>query len=575
MLKSPLWLLAGALCAWPASAQNVEWPTHAAVTQSIGEFANGANAEKVWIGKSRYGLEIEGLRFGTADEGKPAILVVGNVTGDRLAGTTIALGLAERLAGGDEAVTRLLDAATVYIIPEANPEAAKRRFETPYLHTVATGEGRDTDRDGRVGEDPPAEINGDERILWMRVPDPEGTLIADPHDGRLNVTADASRGERGAWKLMREGLDLDLDGEVAEDRALDAEVNKNFPAGFEAHTASGGLYGGSEPTVRALMDFVLLHPELVLVVNLDAQDNLVSQPDVTKGGRERIPDGKLMAGDAKLLAELGRRFQKHVEDAPKAEGMVAGSWQRWLYEHRGILTLDSAIWAIPTKAPKADKTEASGDDAATEAPALDDVTAGEPEAPEAEQPWRKKSDEHGQLEWVDATGEAWRFVDWQWVDHDQLGRVQVGGWAPYAKVEPPAEALPELVAGHVDFILSLGELMPAVEIASFEAEHLGKQLYRLTARVENPGYLPLFSEAASRARTTTRARVELNLPAGSAVIVGRESAFIGNLDGLGNTGRDGELEWLVTTPDIDAVHLTVTTRSAGSTEAPVTPKEVR
>lgn len=612
MLKSPSFLLAGALLCAPALAQTGPhaWPQPADVTRTIGELSAHDGVERIWLGTTGAGHDLEALRFGPDGRASnhPAILVVGNVTGDRLAGTAIALGIAEELASGSEAASALLDAATLYVIPSANPDAAALRFAAPLEHTVATGDDRDTDRDGLSGEDGPADVNGDGLVTWMRVPDPAGTYIADPHDARLNVEADATRGERGMWRLVREGFDADGDGEVAEDRARDAEINQNFPAGFKAHTAAGGIYGGSENTTRALMDFALLHPELALVVTLDAQDTLVSTPKPGQGSSGRAPTGKVMGGDAKLLEALGRHFGEHVEGAPKADSLVAGSLQRWLYEQRGVLTLDSAIWELPQGAPQADAEEleevieeASGEaverlgelgyvddeetvveevteevvDALGELGYVGDTPEEELVEEAGDEPWRKPGDAHAQLEWVDASGESWRFVDWQSFDHPTLGPVEIGGWAPYADVEPPADALPGLIEGHFAFLASLGELLPRVEVASFEATHLGKDLWRIEARIENPALLPVVTDAASRARTATRARVDLYLPEGASLIAGRPVGFVNRLNGLGRTGNDGELEWLVTTTDIDAVRLGVTTRNAGAAEAAITRKEDR
>jgi len=606
MTKTPSFLLAGALLCAPALAQTGPhaWPEPADVTRTIGELSAHEGVERIWLGTTGAGHDLEALRFGPDGRASnhPAILVVGNVTGDRLAGTAVALGIAAELASGSDAATALLDAATVYVIPSANPDAAALRFATPLEHTVETGDDRDTDRDGLSGEDGPADVNGDGLVTWMRVPDPAGTYIADPHDPRLNVEADATRGERGMWRLVREGFDADGDGTIAEDRARDAQVNKNFPAGYTAHTAAGGIYGGSERTTRALMDFALLHPELALVLTLDAQDTLVSTPKPGQGSSGRVPTGKVMSGDAKLLEALGRHFGEHVENAPKADSLVAGSFQRWLYEQRGVLTLDSALWDLPKGAPEPDEEEAEEvleeasekvmdelaelgyvefekaevdmlgelgyvDDTADEEMVVEEV--------EADKPWRKPGDAHEQLEWVDASGESWRFVDWQSFDHPTLGLVEIGGWAPYAEVEPPADALPGLIEGHFAFLASLGELLPRVEIASFEATHLGKDLWRIEARIENPALLPVVTDAASRARTSTRARVDLYLPEGASLIVGHPVGFVNRLNGLGRTGSDGELEWLVTTTDIDAVRLGVTTRNAGAAEAAITRTEDR
>jgi len=612
MLQPPFPLLAGALFALAATAGAQDarpaWPQPDQVQQRIETLSAQTNVERILLGKSSQGRAIEALRFSAGEpaSNQPSILVVGNVTGDRLVGTEIALRLADQLAQQSEANTMLMNQVTIYIVPSANPDAAALRFQTPLLESTATGMGRDVDRDGLIGEDPPADINGDGLITWMRVPDVAGEYIADPFDARLTVKADGKHGERGMWKLIREGLDQDGDDEIAEDQPRDTELNRNFPAGYTPHTASGGLYGGSEPEARALMDFVLMHPELALIVTLDAQDTLASAPE-TGSSSGRIPNGKVLDEDAALLAEIGRRYTKTAKDAPKADSLIAGSFQRWAYEQRGILTVDSAIWELPKGAPKADRDKAD-DDAAPEAPAdgkvddaltelgyvgddevLEEIELEEIEFDDQEVPdtnatdledvtekdakpdtWRKASDDVERLKWVDATGESWRFVDWQAFEHPTLGPVEIGGWAPYALVEPRAQDLDALTDRHMQLLTSLGALMPSVTVTQFEATSLGKNLWRIEARLENPGLLPVVTAAANRARTATRTRVVLHLPDNAEIIVGQATQFVSRMNGLGQSGRDSELEWLVHTKNINALRLTVTSHNAGNAEANIT-----
>lgn len=544
--------------------------------------------ESFRIASSRAGTPIEGLRFTASGSSpvlnKPAILVVANLDGRRPDASEVARKLAERLSAGGDGAAALLEAATIYVIAEPNPDAAALAAATPLIESVATGTGRDNDRDGLVGEDPPADVDGDGLVTWMRVPDPDGTWLASPFDPRVNVEADAAHAERGKWKLVREGFDADGDGEASEDAAQDAEVNRNFPAGFEEHSAQGGLFAGDEPEARGLMDFVLEHPELALVITLDDQDTLVSAPETTKDpatgggfffGPRELPDGKLLQSDADVLAELGRRFGEYAEDAPEAESMVPGSFQRWCYEQRGILTLDSALWVMPTEAPEAapDEAEAEVEEEAMEA--VEEAPASQPTEEEGPDTWRKASDDVGRLEWVDATGEAWRFVDWHAFDHPQLGPVEIGGWAPYAKVRPPAEVVERVADEQWQLLTSLTEVLPRVEVASFTAEDLGKGLWRVEARIEDPALMPLVTRAAARARTATRARVELELPNKASVIAGQSPGFIRSLDGLGRSDEGAEFTWLVQARSIDDLRLKVTTRTAGDASATVTKKEAR
>lgn len=617
MLQPPSPLLAGALFALAATAGAQDarpaWPQPDQVHQRIETLTAQNHVERILLGESLQGRAIEALRFSAGDpaSNQPSILVVGNVTGDRLVGTELALRLADQLAESNDANTALMNQVTIYIVPSANPDAAALRFQTPLFESTATGMGRDVDRDGLIGEDPPVDVNGDGMITWMRVPDVEGEYIADPFDARLTVKADGKHGERGMWKLLREGLDQDGDDEIAEDQARDTELNRNFPAGYTPHTASGGLYGGSEPEARALMDFVLMHPELALIVTLDAQDTLASPPE-TGRSTGRIPNGKVMDDDAALLAEIGRRFMKTAKDAPKADSLIAGSFQRWAYEQRGVLTIDSAIWELPKGAPKADKDKAD-DDTAPEAPVggkvaaaltelgyvgddevlevieveeieLEEIEVDVQEVPDTNatdledvtekdskpDTWRKASEDVERLKWVDETGEAWRFVDWQPFEHPTLGPVEIGGWAPYALVEPRAKDLDALTDRHMQLLTSLGALMPSVTVTQFEATLLGKNLWRVEARLENPGFLPVVTGAANRARTATRTRVVLHLPDNAEIVVGQAMQFVNRLDGLGQSGRDSELEWLVHARDINALRLTVTSHNAGNAEATIT-----
>ena len=134
---------------------------------------------------------------------RPAVLLVANLEGPRVFSSAVALDHAWRLAEGyasDESVRELLDTTVIHIVPRANPDAAAARFTQPLAERRASGPGVDDDRDGRQGEDPPSDVNGDGMITWIRVEDPEGAWREDPSDPRVLVEAD-----RAKW-CSREGL---------------------------------------------------------------------------------------------------------------------------------------------------------------------------------------------------------------------------------------------------------------------------------------------------------------------------------------------------------------------------------
>ena len=547
----------------------------------LAELATDPRATAFRVGTSRAGRPIDGVKLAVDDTPRPAVLLVASLDADRAWTSSVALELGRRLLADDPGSAALLATADVYLVPRLDVDGAARRFELPVDDHGGSGDDRDTDRDGVAGEDGPADVNDDGLVTMMRVPDPDGTWLADPHDPRAHVEADLARGERGLWRLVPEGLDADGDGEVAEDAPADGHVNHNFPAGFEDHGAAAGLYPGSDPAVRALMDFVILRPELVAVMTLDGQDTLVDAPDAKAEERSsdavpswwrRVdpPDGRVLASDADALAGFGRTLadlaEAHDVTLAGGEAMRGGSFQRWAYEHRGLLTLDCLLWTMPTEAPPAEEPA----EGATDEPAgagAEDAADGSA-APDT---WRDPSDDAGRLAWIDAVGAGHRFVDWQPFDHPTLGPVEVGGWAPFALVEPPPAEHAALVDVHHGLLVSLAEALPAPRIAALTAEHLGADLWRVEARLENEGTLAWPSAAAVRARTVKPARATLTLPEGASLVVGEARTLVPSL----SAGSPGELTWLVHAPSTDGLALELHTEAFGTARLAVTAEDAR
>jgi hypothetical protein len=221
---------------------------------------------------SREGRPLLALRLAAPDapRTRPAILLVAGVDGPAVFTSALALAHCETLArgwaAGDEAARAFLEQATLYVVPAVDPDGAAARFAQPRLERWATGTDVDTDRDGRAGEDGPADVDGDGLVLRMRVPDPEGTWTADADDERALAEAVAAEGQEGRWKLWPEGLDDDGDERVAEDPAHDARVDRNFAHGWQEHSAPAGRDPMDEPGARALAEFVLLHVVVALVL---------------------------------------------------------------------------------------------------------------------------------------------------------------------------------------------------------------------------------------------------------------------------------------------------------------------
>ncbi len=507
----------------------------------------------VAVGRSRAGRPIEGLRVmaGERTGGRPGILVVADVDGPYVWTSTLALEEARALAEGygkDERVKKLLDSTTLYIVPRADPDAAEARFAAPLFEQWASGAGVDNDRDGRAGEDPPSDVDGDGFVTQIRVPSPEGEWIEDPTDPRALVKADPKKGQRGKWKLWTEGRDLDRDERVAEDSELDAVVNQNFPQGWRELDARSGRFATDEPPAHALCDFILLHKDIALVVTYGAQDNLVEKPKTSGDGTQRtkrLPPESSLDADADLYAEIGKRYKKLTGSKAKGENDTHGSFQAWCELQRGLWCLNIAGWTMPLDEP-APKKE------------------GEAEKPKPEGDQPEPSDDAKRLRWIDAHNEAARFVAWKPFQHPELGAVEIGGFAPYARIEPPESERVEMQKKQFEFLLTLGELVPRVVISECTAKSLSGGLWEVKAAVENHSLLPLLSAAARRCDAVRPARIDLRLPKDAQLLAGSQEARLEDLPGI--DGRH-EYRWLVHGAVPKSIGVEVETDHAGHAQA--------
>ena len=160
------------------------------------------------IGKSYEGRDIwvvvvTNLASGM-DIDKPALWMDGNIHAAELTASTTCLYYLHQLLqqhGGTSAqaqqVNRLLDTRTLYIVPRLNPDGAELALADRPRHIRSSTRAypyTEQPVDGLTVED----IDGDGRILTMRVPDPHGGYKKHAGDPRLMVAREARR----AWRRV-------------------------------------------------------------------------------------------------------------------------------------------------------------------------------------------------------------------------------------------------------------------------------------------------------------------------------------------------------------------------------------
>lgn len=215
--------------------------SHSALTKLLKDLTNKNKkiTNLTSLGKTLNGKDIWMIRIsgeeGPAPEVKQALLICGNLEGDHVIGSEVALGVADILINGygkDEEVTRILDKRTFYIVPRLNPDGAELFFETLLFEHQGNLRPRDDDYDWLVDEDGPEDLNGDGMITLMRVKDKEGDWYIDKEDPRLMHKREKDTWLDSLYKIYPEGIDNDADERYNEDSPGGYNINRNFPHNF-------------------------------------------------------------------------------------------------------------------------------------------------------------------------------------------------------------------------------------------------------------------------------------------------------------------------------------------------------
>jgi len=482
------------------------------------------------------GNDVALLTVGTGKvDTKPAVLLVAGVNPTRPVDSEVLLRVARQLvkaAETDAEVRGLLDRVTFYVIAQAAPDAAEAFFSKPLEQREVNLRPIDDDIDGQTDEDGPDDLNGDGLITVMRVEDAAGKYVIHPGDDRLMIEADPKKGEHGRYTLYVEGRDNDGDGRLNEDPPGGVAFDRNFTFNYPYFKPGAGPHQVSEIETRAIADFAFEHRNIVLVWTLSDRDNLLDKwkPDTT--AEEKRIKTTLLAADAPYLDKIAKAYEEIRGKAkPPKSPESGGSFVAWVYFHYGRWSVATRPWWIP----KDEKESVEPKD-------------GNPDDEDKDKKEESKKDERGAedlqaLAWFEKQGTE-GFVDWQALEHPDLEgkKVEIGGFKPFLKDNPPASMLDDLAGRQYEFLLKLAGMLPRLKISELATEALGADVWRVTAAVVNEGVLPTVSELGRLTREPQLLQIELKLPAGVFLVTGHARRSIASLAGEG--GR-AEQKWLV------------------------------
>ncbi len=413
------------------------------------------------IGRSRMGrpmfaVEINNPETGPADQ-KPGFYVDGNIHGGEVLGGEGALYFIDYLLdhyGTNPDITSLIDTRSFYVVPIVNPDGRAISVDSPENHRWNVRP-VDEDGDGALDEDPPEDLDGDGRILQMRVPNSEGRWKISPDDPRMMVRR--RRGESGGtyFDMFTEGIDNDGDGSYNEDRVGGVDLNRNFPANWDPAQFASGPYPLSEPETHALVEYITSRPNIAAIHTFHTSGGLLLRFPTLFDQNWEFPQADLE--DYRAIAEDGVEITGYSNYAYSKQEIVDlmhpghGVFNDWGSKVFGVLAMTTEMWQHGTM-----------------------------------------GDRESQFRWNDEVLDGKGFINWYPFDHPQLGAIELGGWDRWSIASPPEQMIAAELDRNVRWVVTFAEKLPQVAILDYSAKSRQdiSNTFDLSATIANVGWMP-------------------------------------------------------------------------------------
>ncbi|MGE5185019.1 MAG: M14 family metallopeptidase [Acidobacteriota bacterium] len=462
------------------------------------------------------------------DRLRPAAWVDGNVHAAELAGSSVALSIAEdalRLHREPESLdlpAPMLDrlrGILWYVVPRITPDGAEC--------VLRTGRSlRSVPRDERVERGQPrwipGDVDGDGLALAMRVQDPGGELVEAPELRGLLV--ERTLDDAGPfYKVYPEGKIEHFDGKhipspfFLADNPID--LNRNFPWDWApSHEQIGaGPFATSEPEARGIVEFATKHPEIFAWCSYHTFGGVLIRPPGD------TPDSKMDQEDLAIYRQVEAWMTEHTgyptvsghdEFLYEPDKPLKGDLSDYAYRQRGALAYVIELWDLFARLGMA------------RPPKFVDYYARVSRAELVKLAWWDRDENDGRV-----------FPPWRPFAHPQLGKVEIGGLDPRIGIwNPPPHELDKLCASQAQVYLRVAALAPRVRVARIEREPLAGGITRVELEVVNDGYLATYGLPSAK-------KLEFNEPlyatcrathGAELVDAGMAHQALGHLDGWGH-----------------------------------------
>lgn len=475
-------------------------------------------------------------------ETKPAYYIDGNTHAGEVTGSMAAMHTIDYLLTNfntDAQVRALLERVTIYVIPRISPDGAEVYLTSAYsLRSVDRPYLSETQQAGLYEED--LDKNG--IIAMMRVPSPYGAWKKDPNHEGVMIKREPDDLDGEFYHVYTEGL---VEGEVTEPLKVapvlwGLDFNRNYPFGWftENRQPGAGPYPLSNPENKAVVDFVLKHPNIGGVATHHTSGGIILYPPGTHDS------SKAPAKDMKLMREIGAMGTKemgygciNIFDSffTNQEEYSSGAFDDWCYQSQGIPAYTIEMWDLevrsgcgcPWPVPKEPKTTA-----------------------------QKAEDYARVLAWCQENAPE-AILPWKHFDHPQLGDVEIGGYDfKMTYQNPPRHFLKQEVEKTTRFTLRMAATVPCLKITNLTKVAVGEDVWKIDLTFANTSYLPTYVTDMLLDLKLPHA-IELSLDTEATIVMGEKYQTIDRLEGYGCIPTDYGYRAKITTGNYDPIEKTV------------------
>jgi hypothetical protein len=455
------------------------------------------------LGRSLQGREIWMLTINNPKTGKdidkPAMWIDGAIHANEVQAAEAVLYTAwylTKMHGTNKPLTELIDRSAFYLTPVVNPDSRDAWFKGPSNPNNFRGNQRpvDNDRDGRIDEDGPDDLDGDGQLTQMWKADPAGRWERDKDDPRIFRRRPDDKPAGGWTRLGEEGLDNDGDGLVNEDGPYGDDMNRNWPAGWlpEYVQFGAGPYPFSAPETRCVADFIETRPNIAAAQSYHNAGGMI-----LRGPGAAFREWAYPGQDASVYDEIARIGEQLL---PYYRSMVIhkdlytvhGGLVNWTAESRGIFSFTNELWSESKYFQR-------------------DVTS-----PSEQQDWL----------WTDRMAFGQNFVPYKEFDHPKHGKILIGGMNKWSARNTPTFMLEEECHRNFAFTMVHADSMPWLTTDRAEAAKVSEGLYTVTIEIRNQRAIPTRSQHAENKRIGLPDLLTAEVSGGKVVASGRMNNWL-------------------------------------------------